>query len=248
MQVIAHRGIWSDTTENSWSAFEKSIQVGCDRIELDVQATKDGHPVILHDETLERTTSGVGPVKEHTRVELERLTLHNGEAIPFLDQLCARVLPRIEVNVEIKDPEPNFARKCVQIVQQQGLLGQVIFSSFDPVPLMVIAELNVSVRCALVWGIDTLWTSPMDFFFPEKCMQKCGARIFHPQNTFIYGWLMRRMRKLGFEVNGWVSSLDEPPHKREQIWLRMFRLGLDGLCTNAPSELIAWQQARQKEN
>ena len=100
MLVIAHRGANREALENSWSAFDLAVQGGASRIELDVQLSKDGHAVVLHDDQMERTTGVRRLISESTRSELQRIRLTNGEPIPFLDEVVSRLLPLIELNIE----------------------------------------------------------------------------------------------------------------------------------------------------
>ncbi len=84
---IAHRGASADYPENTLLAFRRAVELGVDMIELDVQLTRDGELVVLHDETLERTTNGHGAVREYSYAELRTLDAGRGEYIPLLSEV-----------------------------------------------------------------------------------------------------------------------------------------------------------------
>jgi len=107
--VIAHRGFSGGAPENTISAFKKAIEVGSDMIELDVRFSKDGEIVVIHDETLERTTTGKGRVIEKTISELKQLdagskfhSSFSGEKIPTLRDVLQLAHRQIPVNIELK--------------------------------------------------------------------------------------------------------------------------------------------------
>ena len=108
-EIIAHRGFSASAPENTLAAFEAAVAAGADRIELDVQLTRNGAPVILHDDLLDRTTSGKGPVEAMSLDEIRRLDAGSWfhprfrrERVPTLDEALDCCAGRIAVNVEIK--------------------------------------------------------------------------------------------------------------------------------------------------
>jgi len=108
-EIIAHRGFSAIAPENTLAAFEAAIAAGADRVEFDVQLTRDGIPVVIHDDLLDRTTSGKGPVEAISCGEIRRLDagswLHprfGRERVPTLDEALDCCAGRIAVNVEIK--------------------------------------------------------------------------------------------------------------------------------------------------
>ena len=116
MQVIAHRGANREALENSWSAFELAVDGGALRIELDVQLTADGHAAVMHDDDFSRTAERPGRLSALTRAQVAKIKLRNGEAIPFLDEVVAKLLPRIELNIEIKGRSTELARVVAETV------------------------------------------------------------------------------------------------------------------------------------
>ena len=110
MKVFAHRGSSGTYPENTMLAFEKAVEEGCDGIELDVQLTRDGHVVVIHDEELERTTGTKGFVRDYTLEELKKFDagkVKDGafgfQGIPSFDEYCEFAAKKgIITNIEIK--------------------------------------------------------------------------------------------------------------------------------------------------
>ncbi|MDQ3542192.1 MAG: glycerophosphodiester phosphodiesterase, partial [Chloroflexota bacterium] len=111
MLAIAHRGASGHAPENTRAAFDLAIETGADMIETDVQLTRDGQLVLFHDDLVNRTSKGLGPLADHTLEELQVLDLGSwfgatfaGQRIVTLDEFVQKYLPRVPVCVEIKDP------------------------------------------------------------------------------------------------------------------------------------------------
>ena len=82
VMVIAHRGDWRNFPENSIEAIRSAIKLGVDMVEIDIRKTKDGNLILMHDETVDRTTNGIGKVSEMTFSEIEELRLMSGVGVP----------------------------------------------------------------------------------------------------------------------------------------------------------------------
>lgn len=139
--VIAHRGASALAPENTLAAFDLAITLQADAIELDVQLTADGHVVVFHDLTLQRTTNGVGNLHHKTLNELKSLdagvafdTSYQGQRIPTLDETLASFGEKTFFNIELKNlthPFNSLPEKVTQIVQDHNLESQVLLSSFN---------------------------------------------------------------------------------------------------------------------
>lgn len=142
--VIAHRGASAYAPENTHSAFKLAIQMKAEMIELDLSISKDGIPVVVHDESVDRTTGASGEVNTFTLEELKKLETgswfddkFDGEPFPTLAEVLAYTKDKIAVNIEIKteavsdEIEDGIVEKALKIVKEAGVENQVIFSSFD---------------------------------------------------------------------------------------------------------------------
>ena len=126
--VLGHRGCMGKLPENSILAFEKAIEAGADGIELDVWLTKDGKVIVMHDETIDRTSDMKGRQKEMTLEELKRADIGMGERIPTLEEVFEALPEDALIDVELKDRE---AVKEVARIVRANDPERVLISSFD---------------------------------------------------------------------------------------------------------------------
>jgi glycerophosphoryl diester phosphodiesterase len=240
MIVIGHRGAPHEALENSWSAFERAIEGGAERIELDVQLTKDGELAVIHDENLLRTAGMDKVIAELTRNQVERHKLINGEQIPFIDDVINEILGRVELNIEIKGDTIYEAERVAELVLASPHSEKVIISSFQRQPLDYLAQNYSELKLACLWGPYTWWPN-IAHFAPPVFMQSVSAKIFHPWVGFINAQMMDEARRRGWTVYAYAGLLGPDERiDRESLWTKLLSLGVHGLCTNYPRELKAW--------
>lgn len=223
----AHRGASRKAPENTMSAFRAAELAGADGIELDVHLSRDGVPVVLHDETLDRTTSGHGPVARRTLRELRRLDAGRwfspafaGEPLPTLEEVFIWAKDRLRLNVEIKSPA---AAEGVRLLLDRYPRIRVLVSSFDHGAL----ERLRGDAPELPLGFLS------DSFFWRRALERggtCGAESFHPRFDTVSAPLVRGCRSRGMLVHAW--TVDDPALLR-----RLRRRGVDGIMTNDPGRL-----------
>ncbi|OMP75260.1 MULTISPECIES: glycerophosphodiester phosphodiesterase family protein [unclassified Chitinophaga] len=128
--VAAHRGDWRDAPENSVAAIKLAIAIGVDIVELDVQKTADGQLIIMHDEKIDRTTTGKGKVGDFTLDSLKKLYLRNGcgvptqHRIPTLEEAMLAVKGKVMVNL---DKSYRYINECYVVLEKTGTVEQAIF-------------------------------------------------------------------------------------------------------------------------
>ena len=134
--VIAHRGDWRNAPENSLQSIEKAIAMKVDMVELDIQPTKDGNFICMHDETLDRTSTGKGEIKNYTTEELKKFVLRSGngiktrQPISTLKEVLNVCKDRILVNI---DKGGTYIKEIMPIIQECGMEKQVIIKGYYPV-------------------------------------------------------------------------------------------------------------------
>ncbi|MCP3855425.1 MAG: glycerophosphodiester phosphodiesterase [Actinomycetia bacterium] len=136
VQVIGHRGASDEAPENTMAAFKRALSLGADGIEFDVQLTRDGHAVVVHDAMLDRTTSGSGPVFEATLEEVRSLDAgswfdprFSGERVPTLDEVLA--LPAHVFELEIKTWGRAVLDSVLEAVDRAGVFERVKFTGWN---------------------------------------------------------------------------------------------------------------------
>src|SRR6185436_19240053 len=142
MMVIAHRGASSYAPENTLAAFDLALRMEVRHIELDVDFTSDSHVVVIHDDTVDRTTNGSGPVTSHTLAALRGFdagswfgTQFAGERIPTFDEVLARYKGRAHIHTEIKGHSPSLSQRTADVIRTHGMEGQLTMTSFQKVRL-----------------------------------------------------------------------------------------------------------------
>lgn len=138
MIVVGHRGAPNQAPENTLASFEAAIAIGVDAIELDVHHSRDGHLVVIHDATLERTTDGHGPVHERTLAELKALDAGGwfdprfaSERIPTFDEALGCIGRRTGLQVEIKGRSDGLVEATLASLAARDLLDTVMITSFQ---------------------------------------------------------------------------------------------------------------------
>lgn len=162
IKIWAHRGCSQHYPENTILAFEKAMEIpNLTGIELDIQLTRDGEMVVIHDERVDRTTEGTGYVRDFTLSQLKRLHIYAGEQagqqIPTigetLDLLGKRLRQGMLLNIELKNsvyPYPGMEEKIVALVHERGLEQSIVYSSFYAKSLERIHVLDAGARLGVL--------------------------------------------------------------------------------------------------
>ena len=245
MLVIAHRGANKEGLENSWDAFAKAIGAGATRIELDVQLSKDGHAVIMHDDELAKTAGLHQHISQLDRADLEQIKLLNGEPIPFLDQVIERLLPVIELNIEIKGSSEKLAAVVANLVAKHPRRERVIVSCFQAEPLVWLRRHAPEVQRACLWASDSFSWPFFATMAPTVFLEVAGTNILHPHTSLVDANLMDQAEARKWRVYAWAEMIGED-HDREGLWTTLKTFGLHGLCTNYPRELKIWLEEADK--
>jgi len=235
VKVWAHRG-GGGAPENTLAAFRRACELGADGVEFDVQLTADGQPVVIHDETLERTTTGHGWVKDQTLAQLKQLDAsagcseYAGERIPTLREVFELLAPTtLELNVEIKDSIVHYfalGDKVSQLVDEFGLGQRVTLSSFNHCSLAWLRQNGSLVRTGLLFG-DTM-------FEPWDYATHIWATALHPPLPYVdYVFnLIDESHAAHLDVNVW--TVNEPADIE-----RMIDRGVDRIITDYPERVLA---------
>ena len=232
--VIAHRGASAYAPENTLSAFNLALEMGADGVELDVSLTKDGIPVVLHDDTVDRTTNGRGAVNQLTLAQVKELDASNkfekyrGEKIPTLEQVLRAVAPRGTINIELK----NFALKTDGIeaatlaaIENTSALDRVMVSSFNPLALRRMCQLEPRIPRGL------LYSPRLPIFLRRAWLRPLAhPTAMHPHFSMITREFVAWARGKGYKINTW--TVDDPNEMK-----RLIELGVDGIITNKPDVL-----------
>jgi glycerophosphoryl diester phosphodiesterase len=203
--VIAHRGASGTRPENTLAAFRRAVELGADMIELDVQLTRDGEPVVIHDTTLERTTDGAGCVKDRTLAELRALDAgawfgpaFAGERVPPLAEVLAAV--PLAINVELKPGgDDGLEARTLAVVEAAGALGRIVFSSFEMAALERLRALSPGATLAILWETAAIAEA-------LRCAKRVAARALHLRKNAVRDAVVASAVGAGLQVRVWTVN------------------------------------------
>jgi glycerophosphoryl diester phosphodiesterase len=229
--VWAHRGASGDAPENTLSAFRLAEQAAADGLELDVRLTADGVPVILHDDTLDRTTNVQGLLALYPVADLQHVDAGSwfapqfaGEALPALEHVLQWATGRLRLNLEIKEFDAGMA---VKALLDRYPCCRVLVSSFDHGVLKALRASAPQLPVGFL-SEDSQWHRQL------LAAVACGAESFHPRQDLVTPQSVAQCHALGLKVYPWV--VDEVERFRA-----LLRMGVDGMFTNHPARLRQWQ-------
>lgn len=218
--IVAHRGASAYKPENTVRAVRRALEMGADAVEVDVRLSADGYPVVIHDETVDRTTNGSGRVDELTLSALRQLDAGLGEKIPLLGEVLEEVKGRAVLFVELKLPE--VADKAVAEVVERDMLDDVLFISFFPEALIRVRELVPSSHIGLIYF------KPPGGILEAKRLR---ADAVLPKYNMATEKAVKFAKRLKLYVVAW--TVDDP-----SLALRLKQRGVDAVATNAPDKLM----------
>lgn len=247
--VIAHRGASAEAPENTLPAFEAAVRQGADAIELDVRLTADGAPVVIHDETLDRTTDRTGPVAAVTLADLRSADAgrhftpdlgrthpyRGGEArIPTLGEVLW-AFPGLHLLVEIKEPGAQEAVR--RVLLQEDAAGRCVLASEHREALLAFDE-PPFVRGASAPEISALYWAALLRRRPAAVgYRMLSVPLRHRGLTVPTRAFVAAARARGCAVHVW--TVDAPDTAR-----RLWRRGVTGIVTNVPGTMV---EARRQE-
>ena len=244
--IIGHRGYRAEYPENTLASFFAAIAAGVDMIELDVTLSKDRKVVVIHDDTLNRTTSGFGPVHQATLQDLKRLdagswfdSRFKGESLPTLEEVLILAGGNILINIEIKSSawESGFSEKAIErqvvdLIIQLDQLNSTLVSSFHTGFLENISKLPVHSEIAFI----TDRNAPQNFL--DVC-ERLGVFSWHPHYKSLEQRHIEKAHARGILVFPYtVNSVED--------MLKLVNMGVDGLITDDPGAAISCISASRK--
>lgn len=244
---IAHRGASGLAPENTLITFDKALELGADVLELDIHATKDGKVVVIHDETVDRTTNGTGIVKELTLADLKKLdagyyfTLDGGETYPYrgqgitiptLKEVFAE-FPGCRINIEIKQSDPPIELEVLELIEEAGMINRtLVVSRHDEVierfraltdDIATGASEN-ELRDFMVY----LKLKAVPFYAPKADAFQVSE--WHDEYHIVTQPFLKAAHSKNIKVHVWTVN-------EEDTMRRLLEMGVDGIITDYPGRL-----------
>lgn len=222
---IGHRGAKGHLPENTLASFQKAIDLGVDGIELDVHLSSDGHIIVIHDETIDRTTNGKGGVKEHSLAVLKMQAIDHQFTVPTLDEVFDLVDRKCLINIELKTRET--AKPVVDLIEQYVLekgwqYTDFLISSFDWVALEKVRQWHDEIPLGVLTSTD------LDLAIAFAKVVK--AETIHPYFHLLTADNVQKMQAENLKVFSWTINEFEDLQKIKSF-------GVDGIITDFPDRL-----------
>lgn len=243
VMVAAHRGGHKQSPENSTLSIEEAINSGADIVEVDVQLTKDGVPVLMHDETIDRTTTGVGIISDISFKELRKFRLIgpdeniSEEIVPTFKEILEVAGDRIMVHIDLKDSSSLAIEAITKLVKQFQLESSVSFYHKDTAILATVYE-----------KLPTAYLMPMGSDNSDaRKLAKKGFKMVHIKPAYM-------SKDLSIKINhdkssSWVNALHEPDRVAskgfaEKAYAIFASAKVDIIQTDEPTLLVNFLSAR----
>ncbi len=239
-----HRGAACYAPENTLASIDTALKLGVDRVEVDVHQTKDGQVVIIHDETVDRTTNGHGKVKDLTFAQIEKLDAGSwfspefkDEKIPSLEQAFQLIDGKAVFVIELKhgsDVYPGIEQKVIDLIRKYNAYDWVIIHSFDDKVLEKFHELDPKVTLHKLFVfkmnmIPLMYDTKLHFTSLKRYKYCKELSVYY---KFLNPYLIKRAHQLGFKVNAW--TVDDP-----KTGLRLVNYKTDGIISDCPDKIKA---------
>ncbi len=228
-RVTAHRGASGSAPENTLASLQKAIRAGADFSEIDVQETADGRIILLHDETLGRTTDGKGPIWLAELAELSKLDAgswfaaeYSGEKLPLLETVIDSIDGKMKLNIELKvnGHEQKLVQRVVEILKNKRFTNQCIITSFDFETIQKAKHYNPKLRTGFIFGY---LPEDMDIF-------TAPVKILSVHKNLATAEFIAKAHKAGKKVHVW--TVNDSTEMR-----RLIDLKADNIITNYPEKL-----------
>ncbi len=244
IQIWAHRGASGYAPENTMEAYILAHQYGADGIELDVQLSKEGEIVVIHDEKIDRTSNGKGLVRSYTLKQLRSFNYnktrpaHSRADIPTLREvlLYIRDKTKMMLNIELKNSlyfYPDLEQKTLNMVHETGMQDRVIYSSFNHYSMRKVRELDPEAKVGLLHEAGVIDV--------PAYAAGLGANALHPRwQNLQYPGYIEDSRKYGLDINVWTVN-------QEAVMRQMCEAGVHAIITNYPDKAVRVREKFEKE-
>jgi glycerophosphoryl diester phosphodiesterase len=254
LSLQAHRGAAGLAPENTLAAFRMALELGADGTEMDLQLTRDGVVVVIHDETVDRTTDGRGPIGDLTLAEVKRLDAgakfgpaFRGERIPTLRELIDLVKAsgkdRFRLNLEIKFAEgregqpADLEERVLAVLAETNFLDRVITQSFYHPSAAKMKRLAPGIPAGLLVGQRR---QPAD---PVAAVRDHRVDYYAPHHSLVTPDLLRMLHQAGIPVVTW--TVNDPVDMRRLMGMGLGSLPGDGMISDYPDRLVNLRKTRQ---
>lgn len=221
VKIVAHRGASGYAPENTLLAFQKAIDLGCDKVELDVRLTKDKEIVVIHDDSVDRTTDGRGGVAQLTLKQIKKFNCTEKQKIPTLREVIDLCKGEIDLQIELKTA--GVAKPVYNLLVENDIVSNVVITSFKLRFLQEMSMLDRKVNLGLLFE---------EYIISKKIIlwiigRLIGINYVCPNYPVINEKIVNRAHKLGMKV--YVFDV-----KNKKEGERLISMGVDEIGTDFP--------------
>jgi len=257
--VVSHRGDWRNAPENSLQAFQNCIDMGVDMVELDLKKTKDGELILMHDNTLNRTTNGTGKPEDFTLAELKELRLKNGAGcltrhkIPTLRETMLLCKGKILVNV---DKGYEYFEDVQKILEETGTANQCVVK--EKIPYQTIKEQHGDILDKVIFMPKADLCKPVAESIIDSYLQNEKPLAFEVRFSQVNDKVFELIKKLNDNgikvfVNAlWPAQNAEHDDDRavelkqpDESWGWLIQQGFKLIQTDRPALLLDYLRAKK---
>ena len=233
--VIGHACAVGEAPANTLAGVRACLDCSAEAMEIDVQLSADGVPVLMHDDTVDRTTNLTGPVREKTLAELQAADAGDGEPVPTLDQVLALVAGKLTVMCELKatpgapDQDQSNVDAVVEVIRRHNAEHWTAIQSFNPEMVDRARKTEPRISAAIISG-------PVEGEQVDRLLgglMKRHGQAVSVEHSCIDRALVEKAKRR--QVSVWTWTADKP-----EDWARVVGAGVDGIITNVPHKLRAW--------
>lgn len=242
--VFAHRGSSAHAPENTLAAFELAAEQGADAIELDVKLSADGQVIVIHDESVDRTTNGTGRVKALTLQELKQLDAgakfspyFKSQEIPTLEEVLETVGDKIFINIELTNyssPTDDLPERVISLLKKHNSVTGIMLTSFNILALVRARNLLPKIPLGFLTQRGNA-----EAVLRTRIIRFSPLMALHPAYDDITPSLIQSARQFGCRIH--TYTVNQP-----ELMVELFRAGVDGIFTDDPhlaKKVIADQKA-----
>lgn len=240
--VIAHRGASGSAPENTLASINKAIEFGADMVEIDVHLSSDNEVIVIHDNTLDRTTTLKGNVKDHTLKEIKKADAGSwygerwkNEPVPTLEEVLHTINGKVKLLIEIKDGSdvyPGIEEKTIEVVKHHGAESWCILQSFSDaaVEKCLAAKTSMPVYKLVVGNVPGLPLYHDGKMHGGTAYNNKQVAGINPNKRFARKRIVKKLHERGQQIYVWTVN-DEKDMQKLLNW------GVDGIITNYPEKL-----------
>ncbi len=237
-RIVAHRGNSSVAPENTLAAIKSAIAVGADSVEIDVHATKDGEIIVMHDDTVNRTTNGTGSISRMTLEEIRELdagskksTRYKGEQVPTLREVLLETKGKANLIIELK--QVGIEEKVINLVNELGMENEVAIISFYAEAVRKVTQIAPEIPAAILIG------SAANHYEIERIAKAANTKILDLNYSLITKTTAAYFLDRGYAL--WAWTVDNTK-TMEQLKEK----GVTVITTNVPAQAISTLRSVEK--